>query len=338
MTNDNSHIEDEVIARYLAGEAGAEDRWEVELWMNESETNRTHFAKLKHLWERTGSVTSYENADVDVDKAWNKFKSKAINRSDHNAATEPKARLLWPYFVRVAAVLVAGLAIYLIYQTYVKVPAHGEMLMASKDLIENDTLPDGTIIWLNAKSQLRFPGKFPKNKRLVSLQGEAFFKVAPNSQKPFVINVGAAIVTVLGTSFYVRAYDSLSAMEVGVEEGRVRVRSYGKEVILNGGDRISIQKDEQEVSKLMLYNPNDVYWKSETLVFQGETLANVFSRLEQAYGIIIDVEDPRILKCRLTGKFYQESVSRIFEIIDANFGLVTKNEADRFIVSGNGCD
>ncbi|GAA0890839.1 FecR family protein [Fulvivirga kasyanovii] len=338
MENDRTNIDDELLASYMAGEANADDTAVVEQWIGESEANRRYFEKLKVLWENTGRVAPHQEANVDVDLAWNKFKQRADREITDEPVSKAKGRHLYFYLSRMAAVLVVGFVVYLVYQSLEKSPEANQVELMAKAVTKSDTLPDGSQVALNVNSLVTFNENFSETERSVSLQGEAFFDVVKDDKKPFVIKTKDVIVTVLGTSFYVEAYDSLNTVEVGVEEGVVQVESYGELVLLGAGERISIDKGKQKVSEPDKYNPNDIYWKSETLIFKNEPLAGVFATLEKVYNIKINVENPRILNCRLTGKFYKESPAHIFEIIETNFELTSVEQNAGFTISGDGCE
>lgn len=332
------NIDDELIAKYLANEATAEERQEVEAWLQISQVNQHHFSQIRKLWEQTEGMTSHEEANVDIDRAWNHFKSKATAKDPgyQDSGRALKKNFL-PWLVRMAAVLVVGFAIYLIYQNSVTMLVEETVLTAS-DEAKAKTLPDGSLIAINAKSKVVYPENFSGDVRAVSLEGEAFFEVKSNPDKPFLVKAKGATITVLGTSFYVKAYDSLNTIEVGVEEGTVKVATDRANAVLTAGERISIDMASGQIADVKAYNPNHIFWKSQTLIFQNEPLADVFKTLEKVYNITIEVRNPQILNCKLSGKFYRESADQIIEIIDVNFNITSKREADRFIIYGNGCD
>ncbi|ELR72720.1 hypothetical protein C900_01099 [Fulvivirga imtechensis AK7] len=336
MVNRNTNIDDELIAKYLAGETNEEESLEIQRWLNGSSENQRYFDRLKNLWEKTGWVAPHQEADVDVDSGWSRFQEKLGDRRGKSEGGT-KIRPLFAYLARVAAILVLAVLVYFIYHTFSKDIMVEQVLMASAE-IKTDTLPDGSLISLNKNSILTYSGSFNTDQRSVQLKGEAFFNVIPDKKKPFVVKINNTTITVLGTSFYVEAYDSLGFIEVGVEEGRVSVASMGNEVVLSAGERVSVNKRSGGVTAVQAYDPNSIYWKSETLIFRDDSLEEVFATLEEIYQIRIEVSNAKILNCRLTGKFYQEPVDRMFEIIDANFGLTSERAGDRFIISGDGCE
>src|SRR5690606_15435698 len=119
--------------------------------------------------------------------AWKRFQSR-VNADSAPAENQPqfasKTRSIYYYISRAAAVLIIGISIYFVYQNR-GAKAIEEVQLATSDNMKTDTLPDGSIVALNSFSTLRFPEKFDHVERPVSLKGEAYFEVAPNTEKPF---------------------------------------------------------------------------------------------------------------------------------------------------------
>lgn len=339
MAEQHEHIDYELITRYLAGETLPEESLKVEQWLEESAGNRKAFGKIEMLWDQSGKTIHAKEAEVDVDQGWARLKGKIQqnNPAPSPAAQEPKTRSLVYYVSRMAAALVIGLGMYLVYDSITG--STEKTILSAKQQPVTDSLPDGSVISLNTMSKLIFSGDFNKANREVSLTGEAHFDVASNPDKPFVVNIEGVQVTVLGTSFYVNAYDSLSEITIGVEEGRVAVKpeNAGEVVVLQKGESLSIDRSTKKVNPKS-FEPNDLYWKSKTLIFHNEALEEVFFTLERIYGVHVSVENPDILDCRLTAKFYGEDIEQIFDIINTNFNLSATHEKNLFIVSGKGCD
>ena len=338
MADKESNIDYELIARFLADEASAEEINVVEVWLAESEANQHAFSQIKSLWLETGKIYSHPPSAVDVEAGWNKFKDR-VNSSnavlEEPEKSEHKSRSLYFYLSRVAAVIVIGLTIFIVFHDRSK-STEAIKLVAGENVV-TDTLPDGSVTTLNAHSLLSYQKEFGDNERAVSLTGEAFFNVTKNEQKPFHVAVDGATITVLGTSFYVKAYDSLSTIFVGVEEGKVKVVASGTDVVLTAGESIAIDKDTKQ-SQSLAFNPNDLFWKSQTLVFQNEKLGKVFATLEKKYNISINIANKQILECRLSAKFYEEDIDQIFDIINMNFNLTVLEQNNQYTISGSGCN
>lgn len=340
MADKNSKVDYELITKYLAGEASAEESYVVTLWLETSATNQQKFERLKRLWEQTGNIIPQQPASVDVEQAWKKFQDRVNTQSQATEGKphfQSKSRNLYYYISRAAAVIILGVSAYLLYES-TKGDTSLETRMATTNQTATDTLPDGSLVALNNFSELKFPEQFENDERPVSLKGEAYFEVTPNPEKPFRVKVEGAIVQVLGTEFTVRAYDSLDVIYVGVKEGSVSVSTADSEVVLKAGESITIDKKNQQMNPVTDFDANNLYWKSQTLIFQNEKLETVFETLETYYNIDISPENRSILDCRLTAKFYGEDIDQIFEIINTNFNLSSKKVNDQFIISGIGCE
>ncbi len=339
MNKDNAHIDYELITRYLAGDSDANEQDAVRSWLDNSAENRRSFRQLERLWQESGRIVPHEEANVDVDLAWSRFQERVKCNGNSTKpmmqSPETPVRKLMYYATRIAAVLVLGVAGYAAFNQYSTSTV--EFAAAEETLVNK--LSDGSVVSLNARSALSHPRKFKGDRRQVSLQGEAFFEVEPDEVKPFVVKVEGASITVLGTSFYVKAYDSLNVVEVGVEEGRVKLSSdiSGGEVLLSAGESISIDKTTGEILPQKKFNPNKLFWKSKTLIFSNEPLAEVFAMLEQLYGVDIEVENGEILNCRLSAKFRKENIETILEVISASFDLKTSEQQEHFVITGGGC-
>lgn len=340
MADKNSKVDYELITKYLAGEASAEESYVVTLWLETSATNQQKFERLERLWEQTGNIIPQQPADVDVEQAWKKFRNRVDAQSEATEGKphfQSKSRNIYYYLSRAAAVVILGVSAYLLYES-TKSESTLEARLATKNQTATDTLPDGSLVALNNFSELRFPEKFESDERPVSLKGEAYFEVSPNPEKPFRVSVEGAIVQVLGTEFYVKAYDSLEIISVGVKEGSVMVRASDEEVVLKTGESITIDKRTRQINTVTAYNANKLFWKSQTLIFQNEKLETVFETLENYYNVDIRPENRSILDCRLTAKFYGEDIDQIFEIINTNFNLSSEKVNEQFIISGIGCE
>lgn len=338
MAEQNANIDYELITKYLAGEANADEKAEVMQWRKASERNTRAFSEMETLWQQAGTITPHEKAKVDVDQGWQKLRAriKDGDKPIENYGSGAKTRRLYYYFSRMAAVLIVGFGFYWLYEQFSQ-PSEN-VVIATANQVLNDTLPDGSTVALNANSQLSYTKEFGDQQRNVSLKGEGFFNVEHDAQKPFIVEANGATVTVLGTSFYVRAYDSLAQITIGVKDGTVRVTALQIEQILKAGESVTIDNASKKMKAIEPFDPNALFWESETLIFQNEKLETVFETLETYYDLEIIVENIEVLDCRLTAKFYGEDINQILEIISTNFNLLSIQEDNRYIISGSGCE
>lgn len=165
------------------------------------------------------------------------------------------------------------------------------------------TLSDGTKVWLNAQSSLRFPVQFSGSQRIVELQGEGFFEVSKNKEKPFIVQLlGDNQVQVLGTRFNAMSYGDEASQQITLEEGRVQVASKGDQKELKPGEQavianatISIQKDaDLEAIK---------GWKEGTFVFHDAEINDIMRQIKRWYDVTIVYQNP-------TSEHFNATISR----------------------------
>ncbi|EPR67737.1 FecR family protein [Cyclobacterium qasimii] len=171
------------------------------------------------------------------------------------------------------------------------------------------TLSDGSKVRLNENSSLEFPEAFAEEMRIVHLKGEAFFDIKPNPKKPFKVVTGTSEITVLGTSFNVNTHHQ---PEITVTSGKVKVANLksNEGVELNPGQQAIINTGQIQVKEV---NPDFfIGWHTRKLIFEEEKVASVFSILERAYGVNIDVEMPqKEIECVITGAYSGERIETI---------------------------
>ncbi|OQP67818.1 FecR family protein [Niastella populi] len=162
--------------------------------------------------------------------------------------------------------------------------------------IVNISLSDGTTIWLNSESTLRYPIMFNGNERRVELTGEAYFEVAPSLKKPFFVTANDVTVEVLGTHFNVNNYTDENAIKVTLLEGRVKIGNR-QSAIGNNTNTVILKPGQQAVatvSQLTIDNsPNldqIMSWKNNTFYFDGENLQAIMKQLARFYNVEVEYE------------------------------------------------
>lgn len=198
-------------------------------------------------------------------------------------------------------------------------------------------LSDGTIVKLNAGSKLRYPEKFSDSTRIVHLQGEAFFEVTKNPDKPFIVSTGEIETRVLGTSFNITAYDNDENITVAVATGKVAVKHQsGKQVLLLPEEQASFRKNEGRLLKSSADLDKVLAWRENVLRFDAATFNEVEKKLEMWYGIEVDLSKMKATDCTITGKFRNENLINVLEAISLSTG-VEHVKRDSAVVFSGGC-
>ncbi len=211
-------------------------------------------------------------------------------------------------------------------------PEQFEVQKTEKGQMAKISLSDGSVVWLNADSRLTYPAVFKRGPRRVKLEGEAYFEVAHNKSRPFLIAAAGLNTQVMGTSFDIKAYPSDKKAMVTVLTGIVEVsRSSAGENNGRGGRTVSLNPDEQLTydklqggfSKQVVADPTDeIDWKDGGLVFNGAPMEEVILRLSRRYNLelAVPVEMRHItIYANLQNASGEEAVKSIARILGATY-------------------
>ena len=196
-------------------------------------------------------------------------------------------------------------------------------------------LPDGTRVFLNSGSVLRYDNFFGKKYRTLKLAGEAFFEVTRNEKLPFIIQTADVEVQVLGTKFNVMAYPDDDCVETTVTEGKVSVTEmHGHASLeLTANQKATFHKSSQ----LLLLNDvnTDLYvcWKENLLTFDNENFADVIKKLERWYDVKINVQGTDSIKDRFTLTIKSESLREVLELISLTTNIDYKIRDDQVTIT-----
>jgi len=149
-------------------------------------------------------------------------------------------------------------------------------------------LPDGTAVWLNASSSLTYPISFKGKTRGVSLQGEAYFEVAKNPNKPFVVQVNKVLVTVLGTHFNVNAYADHTAMQTTLVEGSVRLSQGTNQVTLKPGEQGNVDRASAKIQVAQANTNKVLAWKNGYFMFQDDDIQDIMQQIARWYDLEVE--------------------------------------------------
>lgn len=178
-------------------------------------------------------------------------------------------------------------------------------------------LDDGTEIWLNSASELRYPSHFAGNERRVRLIGEAYFQVAPNEMMPFIVDTRDMDVKVLGTSFNVSVYPDEASCHATLVEGRVEVEDKvnGERVVLTPGRQALLQGKEMTVREVntKLYS----MWRLDRFTFASEDMEGVIRKLSRWYNVDFFFANPSMKQKRFTGSLPKyEDIAQVLKMIE----------------------
>jgi ferric-dicitrate binding protein FerR (iron transport regulator) len=178
-------------------------------------------------------------------------------------------------------------------------------------------LPDGTLVWLNSISSIRFPERFAAASREVYLQGEAYFTVARDDRRPFRVHAGEQVITVTGTSFNVSAYDDDAIWRVTLVEGSIRARDGGREVVLEPSEQYVLDRRTGARSVEVVNSALYTSWVEGRFYFRAFTFDELVKKLERWYDFRMIYTDETIKNRRFTGFVNKhESIERMLTLLE----------------------
>lgn len=237
-----------------------------------------------------------------------------------------KATQLLRILIRIAAILFLPLILVAVWQYSDLKKSAIETQFAMQEITcppgmrSQVILPDGSKVWLNAESTIKFQIPFSNDSRKVELVGEAFFDVTKNPKQPFIVNSANVWVKVYGTRFNYKAYREDKNIEVILEEGRVSLsvhdeRMY-KKIHLIPGDRAVIAKESNAVDIKNEKIDKYIAWHIGKLVFENTPMSEVAHMLERWYGVEVIVQNPEIMDYSFTTTFDNESLFEVIELLE----------------------
>lgn len=345
-----------VIVRYLDGGMDDLDSNKLESWLPDSSENQRVLHSVSQIW-KASEDRSQEALfkELNLEKDWERISSH-INQSGQSGKEEKKARVskfrklrkrhqLFSNLMKVAAlVLVALTSVYLtlqyapVQQEQVYEPVFNEINTSAAERARVE-LGDGSKVTLNVESKLIMPKTFGQDSREVELQGQAFFDIQSEKNRPFRIKSQSGVIEVLGTSFDVRSYSNEDMIEVVVREGTVEVsqeNNNNQKLIVNEGYMGSIFVLENKMN-LMRVDELDSYftWMEGRLVFKDDPLEKVFRHIERIYDIEITYSgaDRSVLDKEFSADLKTRSVSEVMDVIKTVMEIDYEMHGDRVIIN-----
>lgn len=326
----------ELLAKYFSGDASDQERNEVEDWRNQSDENASEFLAASEVWNRmlTGKEYDPEVAFENVKRHLDKTETKVVAMEGESSASNRVN------YLKYAAAIVMATGLGLIYWL---MSGPSSQLMsyttAAGEVLEVE-LEDGSWVTLNENSRLDVAEGFNQDTREVVLSGIAFFDVARDENKPFIIDAGDSRVKVLGTSFLVRSFAASPVTEVIVKSGSVGLANdkgrANTGIVLSAGEVGVADSRKSGVAKKNNRDVNYLAWKDKVITFERTSLTDVARVLSDVYKVELTFEG-NIQNCQMTAQFQKQSLEVVIEIIRQTFGLEVKQKGNAYRFTGKGC-
>jgi transmembrane sensor len=338
----------EYIVRYLDGSATEEETILLLDWLKKDKQHMRMFSETRDLWTYTRHSGS---KDTSPEQALHRLKTRitqSVPQKDNVKVLFPHLQEIYKIAVIAAIVLFTGLVLYNVVTPHLKMPsAYNETIIpvGQKGKL---ILADGTRVWLNSGTSIRYSSAFGNKDREIYLEGEAYFDVAHDKNKPFLVHSGMITVKVLGTSFNLKAYPDEKRVETTLIRGSVKIlETNGKNYVelttlkpneqaiyqtntrqlhvseLSAGEHEKINSSKTHFNALRASTQDAtprvesiIQWKDQKLIFDNESLEQMAIKLERWYGKNIHIESEDLKKSRYSGKFiYNETIYQVLEVI-----------------------
>ena len=336
----------DIIIRILKGEASNDDKQKLTDWLAQDQENLEIFKQSESVWnaleiEKTGK-------EYDSGKAFRSFKEQVSNRLKTSRRIGLYKKI--DRYIRIAAVLVIliGIGHLLIRPTDKGIKSDLSLfeIISPRGSKTQVLLPDGSKVWLNSESKIQYFNNFNQSERKVILEGEGYFEVKKNPDKPFIVTASDIRIKALGTTFNIKAYPEEKTIETTLVEGKLEVESgipgkVNKLAILEPNQKITFfrengalqeQKNIEEktkvenappvksgIDKIILNERVDpsliTSWKNNILYFDNESFQDLALKLERRFGVTIHFESENLKQMRFTGKFRDIIIEQVLEAL-----------------------
>lgn len=319
MNNEYDEIYD-LIVKSFSDELTENELLELNNWKNADKSNLAEYIDFKEIWKHSSRLKLPFQIDLPKSLATTSQKAGILKRP-----------IKWlPVFAQIAAVFILAILLSGIYNLVLAPKPKNKIesivyqnVKATYGTQSRVDLADGTVVYLNSGSSLRFPNSFNGAKtRNVELTGEGHFSVAKNSEQPFVVDIHKMQIKVIGTTFNVDAYPDNATITIALVEGTIQLQ----------------QKSGENITELMELKPNQVAfykplenklwqrteddlnkytaWTDGKIVFSNDPVNTVIQKLNNWYNVDIELSDKKLEKYRFTATFIDEPLEQVLSILN----------------------
>lgn len=319
--------ESELIMRYLQGILSKQETDEFYSWVNESNDHKKLFFETKAVYD--ACARSPQSADMKA--SWIRLLNKRPKHASH--LYHIGARLGSYAAVALIAVVLTS-SFFLYFRKSDKSLAcylGGDGLKA--DIVR---LPDGTEVSLGSKTTFYYEADYGRNNRIVHLEGEAYFDIAHQKDKPFIVKVKGQEIEALGTKFNVMAYPSDSLFTTTLLEGHVRLTTVGvpQSTTLLPDQQYVYNRNAKTIAVSQVDANQYTSWTTGYYYFPQQSLKSILYRLGHVYGIDFEIQSEKLNNRIFTGTFYRgQSIQNIMEIIHLSIPIKYKIDEHHVTIS-----
>jgi ferric-dicitrate binding protein FerR (iron transport regulator) len=304
----------EIFERYVRGNATDDEIKRLSHWI------RSNQEISSWLEQQILASSPSIDSDVQIRMLENiKVELNAANKKDKTINHQTSKGFSIKWLIRVAAMLIlpaiTAAAMYL-YMSKNDIVATPLIIAVERGQKANITLPDGSKAWLNSQSKLTYSADYNVENRRLQLDGEAYFEVAHNPEKPFIVESNDIEIEALGTAFGVKAYNEDNIISSILMEGKVRVTTPDGASILMPNERVIYDKTSRKKSQSKVANATDFTgWMHNELRFENESLEEIAKNIQRIYNTEIIFASEQLKNQRYTGTVNNNSLESVLNII-----------------------
>lgn len=332
MDKKDSHIE--LLDRFFRGLSSPEEDVQLKSWIKQPDFQQKFSAYYQQCWALA--------PDTMDEVVQNEMLAELLSRIDETPDTGKRVLGTKKRFIhrigRYAAIAFIALAIgsgaYYMGVSHTDDYANTEVAMSVSNGQKADiVLADGTKVYINSDSRIVYDNSYNKRARVISLEGEAYFEVAKDKEKPFIVKANGINVEALGTSFNVCAYKQDQSVAVTLIEGKVKVNDGKHEIYMKPNERLTCNLTNGNFERSELHpNVNNLLWRSHELALYGESLEEICTILTRMYNCTFVFKNEEAKHYTYHGIIKNSSLNNILEYIGRASGIEYKIGQNNTIV------
>jgi ferric-dicitrate binding protein FerR (iron transport regulator) len=310
--------DEKLLEKFLDNKCTPEEARDVLEWISSYEGRlvaENRFNKDIVLIENSGR--NIDDQEIRITRMFKKIMEKII--ADESEVSTSQKRRIIPYWLKIAAAVLIPLLITNSIIWFILEKPNNNMAWQEVSVPRGEKqqviFQDGTRVWLNSDTKLKYPIEFSGNQREVKLEGEAYFQVKKNSKKPFFVRMNNLSVKVTGTSFNIKAYQDEKVITTTLDEGKVSLLIQQKnepvEYTLQPGQEAFYSKTTSAVDIVKSAIGQNSSWKEKRITFKDTPLLEVIKVLERWYNVEFIIMDQRLSAYTYTITFHNEPLQNV---------------------------
>lgn len=305
-------MDKDTLYKYFSHQATDEERRQVRAWVESSPENMQKYMSERAFYD---SVTLLAEPEA---PAVRRFSLKRVMTVTSKIAAVAVVTLLLSYVVRT-------------YLFPPQIPMQELYVPVGKQV--NLTLADGTNVWLNSGTRLKYPAIFSGKERRVEIDGEGYFKVQKDADCPFRVQTDGGVVEVLGTTFNVEAYSSEHNFRTSLLEGSVKITdNRNGEYLLSPDQMAEMQTDGS--MKISAISDYDAFrWTEGIISLKNDSFESIMKKFEKYYGVTIKIECDNFAGVSYSGKFYHsDGLQYALKVLQRDIDFTYVSEQENHII------